>query len=95
MSSSFESGPLEANPADAAEQEMPAAPAVDPALSSEVPDDAPGGVPDDVPVADALEQDAAVAPGQARTGRALPLEADPADAAEQDVVVQADEDEGR
>jgi hypothetical protein len=94
MSSSFESAPLEANPADAAEQEMPAAPAADPA-PSEVPEDVPGGVRDDVPVADALEQDAAVAPGQARTGRGLPLEADPADAAEQDVVVQADEDEGR
>ena len=51
--------------------------------------------PDDVPVADALEQQAPAAPGEERVERDLPVEADPADAAEQSVVVPLDEDEGR
>ena len=51
--------------------------------------------PDDVPVTDALEQRQPAAPVEELLDRELPLEADPADAAEQSVVVPLDEDEGR
>jgi hypothetical protein len=49
-----------------------------------------------VPDADALEQSQDAAPGEQRLPRSeTPLEAEPADVAEQDVVVPLDEDEGR
>ena len=49
----------------------------------------------DVPEADAVEQAQPAGPGEHRAARDLPLEADPADSAEQAVVVPLDEDEGR
>lgn len=53
-------------------------------------------VPDDASEADAVEQAQPVGAAAARPLSAdLPLEADPADAAEQDDVVPLDEDEGR
>ena len=85
------STPFESNPADAAEQDAPVGPAADQ-------DDGPpvrSDVPDDVPVADAVEQAAVVAPRETRADRPVPLEADPADTAEQGVVVHADEDDAR
>ena len=52
-------------------------------------------VPVEAPDADVVEQAAAVAPGEHRADRDLPLEADAYDAAEQAVVVDLDEDERR
>ncbi len=73
--------------ADAAEQQLPAA--------GGTPHEPPA-VGDDVPEADAVEQALPAAPvaGAQPTG-STPLEADPADAAEQSAEVPLDDEEGR
>ena len=73
--------------ADAAEQRL----AVDGDPAAELPRD----LPDDAPVADAVEQALPAAPAGGRHAVDLPLEADEADAAEQAHVVPLDEDEAR
>lgn len=75
--------------ADAAEQRLAAD--GEPADSPLV----PAAVPDEAAEADAVEQAQPVGPAPAPTAGTVPLEVDPADAAEQDRVVPLDEDEAR
>jgi hypothetical protein len=72
---------------DAAEQQAPADAGTVPELPSRVADDAAEG--------DAVEQALPVVPTGAGPAGSVPLEADPADAAEQSLEVLLDEDEGR
>ena len=77
----------EATPEDRAEQLTPAA--GDDASAPSV------AAPGESDPFDAAEQAAPAGPGEHRTDPDLPLEADAADAAEQAVVVELDEDEHR
>ena len=74
-----------ATPEDVAEQAAAVAPE----------DAAPESLPADAAEHDALEQAHDVAPSQVRTPRPVPLEAEGADVAEQQVEVELDEDDYR
>jgi hypothetical protein len=74
----------EATPEDMAEQRS--------SLTGDAPLAEAPDIADEVPVADALEQSAEAAPGEHVADRDLPMEADEADAAEQAVVVEIDDD---
>lgn len=74
----------EASPEDVAEQRA--------TLTRDAAASARPEVADHVPLADALEQSVPVAPDEHVAARDLPLESDEADAAEQAVVVEADDD---
>lgn len=78
------STPFEATPEDAAEQRA--------TLTRDAAVTGPPDVADEVPLSDALEQSVAAGPDEHVAARDLPLEADEADAAEQAVVIEADED---
>lgn len=82
-----EGSATEATGADAADQR--ATPARDAALG------ATPEVPLEADAADVLDQASTVGAGEHVAGRDLPLEVDPADAAEQAVVVEDDDEERR